>query len=93
MKIFRTLIDVRANWEFLEEHVEGSINIPLDEIISRLDEIKHLSQPILTCCESGNRSIVVTNYLKGHGLDCESGGGWEEVQSAIENSELFIEKV
>jgi rhodanese-related sulfurtransferase len=34
-----TVIDVRQSWEFADGHVEGALNIPLDEIQSRVAEI------------------------------------------------------
>ena len=38
----KTVIDVRTVSEFMGGNVVGSINIPLGEITSRLDEIKQL---------------------------------------------------
>ena len=37
-----TIVDVRGPWEFDEGHVEGALNIPLDEIPSRIEEMKSL---------------------------------------------------
>ncbi|MGI9526854.1 MAG: rhodanese-like domain-containing protein [Weeksellaceae bacterium] len=91
MKIYKNLIDVRAPWEYEEGHVEKSINIPLDQIQDRISEINEMAQPILLCCQSGNRSIVATNYLQDQGIDCENGGGWEEVASNVENQKVQIE--
>ena len=51
-----TIIDVRSYGEFMGGHVAGSINIPLQEITQRLDEIKALPKPVILCCASGNRS-------------------------------------
>ena len=69
-----TIIDVRTPGEFMGGHVAGSINIPLQEIQNRADEIKALSQPILLCCASGMRSGQATVYLKSLGVDCKNGG-------------------
>ena len=75
----KAIIDVRTPQEFMGGHVTGSINIPLQEIQQRLDEIKSLQQPIILCCASGNRSGQATAFLKGCGLDCENGGSWMDV--------------
>ena len=56
MKNANTIIDVRTPGEFRGGNVKGSINIPLNEIHLRLDEIKQMPQPVILCCASGNRS-------------------------------------
>lgn len=76
-----TVVDVRTPGEFMGGHVAGSINIPLQEIQERLDEIKALPQPIVLCCASGNRSGQATYFLKQQGIDCSNGGSWLEVNS------------
>ncbi len=39
----KTIIDVRTTAEFISGHVAGSINIPLHEIMQRIDELKSFS--------------------------------------------------
>lgn len=82
-----TIVDVRTPGEFLGGHVAGSINIPLQEIQARLDEVKALQQPLILCCASGGRSGQATYFLKGLGIDCENGGSWLDVnyQMQIQN--------
>jgi phage shock protein E len=75
----KTIIDVRTPEEFRGGHVAGSLNIPLQEVERRLEEIKVLNQPIILCCQSGARSGSATAFLKKMGIDCENGGGWMEV--------------
>lgn len=75
----KTIIDVRTFGEFSGGNVAGSVNIPLQEVPHRIDEIKALSQPIILCCASGNRSGQAANFLKNQGIDCENGGSWLEV--------------
>ena len=75
----QTIVDVRTPGEFMGGHVEGSINIPLQEIQQRIEEIKALPQPIILCCASGNRSGQATSYLRGLGIDCSNGGSWLEL--------------
>ena len=72
----QTIVDVRTPGEFMGGHVEGSINIPLQEIQQRIEEIKALPQPIILCCASGNRSGQATSYLRSLGIDCANGGSW-----------------
>ncbi len=74
-----TVIDVRSTDEFRGGHVSGSLNIPMNEIEERLDEIKKLQQPLVLCCASGARSGVVTNFLVGQDMICYNGGSWLDV--------------
>ncbi|MFT5858816.1 MAG: phage shock protein E [Flavobacteriaceae bacterium] len=78
-----TLIDVRSVGEFTGGNVAGSVNIPLDEVVAREEEIMALAQPVVFCCASGNRSGKATDYFKAKGLDCENGGGWMEVNERV----------
>ena len=74
-----TIVDVRTTEEFLQGNVKGSINIPLDEVVDRVEELKQM-QPLILCCLSGGRSGQATDYLQS--LGCKkvyNGGGWEEV--------------
>jgi rhodanese-related sulfurtransferase len=83
MSSFQTIIDVRTHAEFSGGHVAGSVNIPLQEIAGRVEEVKAMPQPILFCCASGMRSGQATQYFKSLGLDCENGGGWMEVNGRM----------
>jgi rhodanese-related sulfurtransferase len=74
-----TIIDVRTTSEFMGGNVEGSINIPLQEIQQRMDELKSLNQPLVLCCASGNRSGQATHYLSQQGIECCNGGSWLDV--------------
>ncbi|MCK6639292.1 MAG: rhodanese-like domain-containing protein [Bacteroidia bacterium] len=75
----KTVIDVRTRGEFSGGHVANSINIPLQEIPERINEIKAMQQPLILCCASGGRSAQATMYLKAHGIKCEDGGSWMSV--------------
>lgn len=74
-----TIIDVRTPAEFQGGHVAGSINIPLQEITSRMEEIKSLETPLVLCCVSGNRSGQVHSFLLQNGIECINGGSWMDV--------------
>lgn len=78
-----TIIDVRTIEEFEDGNVTGSINIPMHELMSRIDEVKQLETPLLLCCASGNRSGQVHQYLKQQGFECYNAGGWADVNAMI----------
>jgi rhodanese-related sulfurtransferase len=75
-----TVVDVRTNEEFAGGHVEGSLNIPLQEIGSRMEEIKQLETPIILCCASGGRSGMAQEFLSRQGIACLNAGPWLNVE-------------
>ena len=77
------IIDVRSPGEFSGGHIKGSKNIPLNEISSKIDEIKKQNKPVITCCASGMRSSQATSILKQNGIDVINGGGWQNLQSKL----------
>lgn len=74
-----TIVDVRTPAEFSGGNVAGSINIPLQEVVKRLDEIKKLENPLVLCCASGGRSGQAHQYLAQQGIECYNGGSWLDV--------------
>lgn len=73
------IIDVRSPMEFKSGHVEGSINIPLDQIKNNISKIKKMQQPVITVCASGNRSGSAKTILESNGIECYNGGGWRSL--------------
>jgi len=79
-----TIIDVRTPGEFMMGNVEGSINIPLDEVSSRVEEFKNIEGNVVLCCASGGRSGQATMFLQQNGLsNVYNGGGWQTVDVLI----------
>lgn len=74
-----TIVDVRSPGEFMGGNVAGSINIPLQEIPQRMEELKNLKTPLVLCCASGGRSGQAHNYLAHQGIECYNGGSWLDV--------------
>ena len=74
-----TIVDVRTREEFMGGHVATSINIPLNEIPERLEEIKTLASPLILCCASVGRSGQAEYYLSQQGIECLNGGSWLNV--------------
>lgn len=78
-----TIVDVRTPAEFMGDHVAGSVNIPLNEVPHRLDEFRAMGGKIILCCASGNRSGQAAAFLKSHGIECENGGSWLDVNHMV----------
>lgn len=62
------LIDVRTPDEYSLGHIEGSVNIPLDEMRDRLDEIPP-HKPVYVYCGVGLRGYLASNILKANGSE------------------------
>jgi len=79
-----TVIDVRSSWEYADGHVDGAVNIPLDEITQRVNEIQGMKAPYLLYCQSGNRSGMATSILQQSGVDqVFNGGGLADMRIAL----------
>jgi len=74
-----TIVDVRTHAEFQGGHVAGSINIPVNELSQRIEELKSLKSPLVLCCASGGRSSMAAHLLKQQGIACYDGGSWLSV--------------
>ncbi|MCS6869864.1 MAG: rhodanese-like domain-containing protein [Anaerolineae bacterium] len=64
------LVDVRTTGEFFSGHIPNALNIPLDQLSRRLNEIPQ-GKPVVVVCASGNRSRA--------GADILVRGGYTEV--------------
>jgi|TARA_B100001142_G_scaffold305478_1_gene334494 rhodanese-related sulfurtransferase len=56
------LLDVREPWEIEIAHISGSLNIPINEINMRMNEIDK-NYSIAVICHSGIRSAKVADIL------------------------------
>lgn len=71
-----TIVDVRSPDEFRHEHIENSINIPLDTVLSHVETLRNYEHVFLYC-RSGNRSGQACATLHGanipHATSIEGG--------------------
>ena len=74
-----TIIDVRTRAEFQGGHANGSVNIPVNELTQRIEEVKSLKSPLVVCCASGGRSSMAAHLLKQQGIACHDAGSWINV--------------
>jgi phage shock protein E len=77
------IVDVRTKGEYLQGHIRGSINIPLNNLQSNLSKL-HKEKPVITCCASGMRSASAASVLKSKGFtQVHNGGGWMSLRNKI----------
>ena len=85
-----TLLDVRTVREFGNGHIEGFINIPVDELRERLDEIEK-DKPVYVICQSGLRSYIGTRILEGNGYTAYNFAGGFRFYDAVMHDRCLIE--
>jgi rhodanese-related sulfurtransferase len=61
------LVDVRSPGEFAGGHLAGAINVPVDAISARAEELVKKGKPIVVYCASGMRSGSAASTLKRAG--------------------------
>jgi rhodanese-related sulfurtransferase len=70
------VVDVRTSEEFYGGAFPGAINIPLDELHMRIDELGNKSREITLYCASGARSAYAQRGLMQMGFtNVKNGGG------------------
>ena len=76
------IIDVRKPGEFVAEHVDGAINIPLDFINDLMAEFPQDTTMYLHC-QGGYRSMIAASILKSRGYEnlVEVAGGYEAIET------------
>lgn len=78
-----TLLDVRTPLEVSRGKIDGFINIPVDSLRERINEIP-ADKPVYVHCHSGLRSYIACRILSGLGYDCYNlAGGWRLYESVI----------
>jgi CoA-disulfide reductase len=83
-----TLLDTRTKEEFEKGHVEGFINIPVDELREHLDEIPK-GKPVYVMCQSGLRSYIAMRILAGNGYDAYNfSGGYRFYSTVVKDNQL-----
>ena len=85
------LLDTRTAWEYSNGHIEGFVNIPVDELRERLDEIEP-GKPVYVICQSGLRSYIATRILEGYGYEAYNFAGGFRFYDAVVNDRALIEK-
>jgi hydroxyacylglutathione hydrolase len=80
------IVDVRAPREWSTGHMEGSVNLPLNHLAERLEELPR-TRRIVVHCASGYRSSIAASILERYGFaeiaDLTGGfNAWKAAQPA-----------
>ena len=86
-----TLLDTRTEAEYAMGHVEGFVNIPVDALRERLQELER-GKPVYVICQSGLRSYIAARILMGNGFDCYNFAGGFRFYDAVKNEQKLIEQ-
>jgi len=84
------VLDVRSEGEFAGGHIPGAVNIPHDQLATRIDELPtDHATPIVVHCERGGRAQAATETLQAAGftqlIDLEGDmSGWREGDHPVE---------
>tara|TARA_B100001027_G_scaffold203334_1_gene164690 strand:- start:170 stop:427 length:258 start_codon:yes stop_codon:yes gene_type:complete len=79
----KTIVDVRTKMECFIDKIEGSVNIPLDQVPNHVEEIRAM-QPVVIYCAAGIRSAQAVSFLKKQGLtELYDGGGINDLREKL----------
>ena len=82
------LLDTRTPFEYMRGHADDFINIPLDDLRERLDQLEK-DKKIYVMCQSGLRSYLATRILMQNGFDAYNFAGGFRLYSSIKNEEVL----
>jgi hydroxyacylglutathione hydrolase len=82
------LLDVRAQPEFDQGHLEGATHVYLGELPERLGELEPHKE-IITFCGSGQRALIAASVLERAGFEkvtvnWGSMGAWQALGGGVE---------
>ena len=86
-----TLLDTRTVGEYRHGHIDGFLNIPVDELRERLSELDQ-GKPVYVICQSGLRSYIASRILEGSGFTAYNFAGGYRFYDAVANDRALAEK-
>lgn len=85
-----TLLDTRTEAEFAAGHIQGFINIPVDDLRGRIGELEK-EKPVYVICQSGLRSYIACRILEGNGYDAYNFAGGYRFYDMVTNDRKMAE--
>lgn len=84
-------IDVRNEDEYQSGHIDGAINIPLDELRKHLNEVDK-NKTLCINCQSALRSYIACRILLQYGFKCKHLSGGYRIYSNYMNDLKLIKE-
>jgi len=84
------IIDVRKPVDFTKGHLEGALNITLEEINPLIPDLITIRKPVIVISQKGIRSEKAAVYLKEAGLEVYDGGSWNSLKKLVNTYEHSI---
>ena len=77
------LLDVRTCHEYSGYHPDGALNVPCEEIDTRINQIKSWQKIVIAFSTYGRRSAIAVSKLKRRGINAIDGGSHENIDAAL----------
>jgi rhodanese-related sulfurtransferase len=79
------VVDVRSGGEHGYAHIPGTLNIPVEQLRDRLDEIQ--TEDVVVYCQVGQRGHIATQILRANGANVRNLDGgfltWSAGEQAL----------
>lgn len=85
-----TLLDARTPGEYARGHIEGFVNIPVDELRERMNILNH-HKPVYVICQSGLRSYIACRILEGSGFTAYNFTGGYRYYETVTTDRALIQ--
>lgn len=86
-----TLLDTRTAEEYSGGNIRGFVNIPVDELRERIDELEK-GKAVYLICQSGLRSYIASRILDANGFEVYNFSGGYRFYDAVVNDRALIER-
>lgn len=73
------IVDVRSPGGFQSGNANGSINIPLQDLPSKINDLK--GKEVILVCRSGARAGNALAYLTNEGVTAHNAGPWQTISN------------
>jgi len=86
-----TLLDVRTKMECDNGIIDGFVNIPVDDLRGRLNELDK-SKPVYVTCQVGLRGYIACRILSQNGYECYNLSGGYRLYNSIFKKKAPVER-
>ncbi len=86
-----TLLDVRTPYEYDSKHIDGFVNIQVDELRSHIEQLPK-EKPVYVMCQSGLRSYIACRILSQRGFECYNLSGGFGFLNSIKEEQIAASK-